>query len=191
MLALKRAEQPPPGYFNTFAGKVIARIEAEGLAAPKPWWARWFAPAAWNPGMAGANTAIVAGLAMLGGTAWYFQSRPAKTAGRETAGGQVPPPARPATETFPSINTSGSQNYAGFDPFELVRPANNPRMALVHLAPMAQFKIRQPSVRDQAEQTASDVVPAGIFEPWDTRRDASTARSLPTSIVHYVESPRR
>lgn len=189
MLALKRAEQPPPGYFNSFAGKVIARIEAEGLAAPKPWWARLFAPAAWTPGLAGANTAIVAGLAMLGGTAWYFQSRPEKSAGLDTAARGTARQTDPSGQNQFLLTAPATPLAAGFDPTDFVRPTS-PRPNLVHLAPMAQFQIRHPSVRDRAQSTDTDTVPPGIFEPWSTERTASTSRALPTSIVNYVESPR-
>jgi hypothetical protein len=38
LLAVKRYEQPPPGYFNSFAEKLTARIEAQSLAKPASWW---------------------------------------------------------------------------------------------------------------------------------------------------------
>jgi len=42
LLALKRHEIPPPGYFNTFASRVTSRIQAgetaETWEAVEPWW---------------------------------------------------------------------------------------------------------------------------------------------------------
>lgn len=194
LLALKRAEQPPPGYFNTFAGKVIARIEAEGLARRQPWWSRWFRPTAWSPGMAGANSAVLAGLALIGGGAWYVHQRPDRSpAGSETAGRLRPAPVTPDatdSDSIASVATPAmpaTPQFAGFVPRELSAPAN-PRLALAE-APLGQFRIRQPSVRDRIPPTSTDQIPPGIFDPWDTRRPAATGRALPTSIVHYVESP--
>ena len=42
LLALKRHEAPPPGYYNNFSRQVIARIKA-GESLPEPvFWVRWF-----------------------------------------------------------------------------------------------------------------------------------------------------
>jgi hypothetical protein len=38
LLALKRYEAPPPGYFHSFSGKVMARIEAAEAAVAPAWW---------------------------------------------------------------------------------------------------------------------------------------------------------
>lgn len=38
LIAVKRHEQPPPGYFNHFSGRVIAQIENDRSRAPARWW---------------------------------------------------------------------------------------------------------------------------------------------------------
>jgi len=183
LLALKRAEQPPPGYYNTFAGKVIARIEAEGLAAPKPWWVRWWSPAAWSPGLSGANTAIVAGLALLGGSAVFFQSRPARMENLDgesrSPGGVDASVAR--REAQP--DRAGFPQFAEFDTLPLPRLVGSGTY-LMHLPVSAPFHVRRPSIHDRVQATDTDAIPAGIFDPW------SSGTALPTSIVHHVESPR-
>jgi hypothetical protein len=38
LLALKKHEQPPPGYFNRLPGKILARLEAVEPAVQSTWW---------------------------------------------------------------------------------------------------------------------------------------------------------
>lgn len=38
LLALKKHEQPPPGYFNRLPGKILARIEAAEPSVQSTWW---------------------------------------------------------------------------------------------------------------------------------------------------------
>jgi hypothetical protein len=47
LLALKRHEQPPPGYFNHFSSQVIARIEAGERADDPVGFARWIWEGVW------------------------------------------------------------------------------------------------------------------------------------------------
>ncbi len=38
LLALKKHEQPPPGYFNRLPGKILERIETSDLGVQSTWW---------------------------------------------------------------------------------------------------------------------------------------------------------
>jgi hypothetical protein len=76
LLALKRHEQPPPGYFNGFSQQVIARIKLgeEGersdlfgrLLAEAPWLGRVWGAFEAKPILSGAFCAAVCGLLITG-----------------------------------------------------------------------------------------------------------------------------
>ena len=68
LLALKRHEVPPPGYFDRFPAQVMARIGREEASAPKPWWNSLFVSLAWTRLMAVANLAALAGVGIIGVT---------------------------------------------------------------------------------------------------------------------------
>ncbi|HEX4646913.1 MAG TPA: hypothetical protein VH598_15020 [Verrucomicrobiae bacterium] len=74
LLKLKQYEQPPPGYFDHFAGEVRARLEEAHEALPI--WERLFVEAPWlkrillrletQPAFAGAFGAVICGLLLFG-----------------------------------------------------------------------------------------------------------------------------
>lgn len=76
LLALKRHEQPPPGFFSSFRRQVIARIEAEEALHAQGVFARWLGRYKWvnrlwgmlegQPAMAGA-LGLTACAMLLGG----------------------------------------------------------------------------------------------------------------------------
>jgi len=66
LLALKLHEPPPSGYFNHFSDKVIARIEAQGLAMRPSWWQRLFPELDARPVLACAYGLIITGLLVVG-----------------------------------------------------------------------------------------------------------------------------
>jgi hypothetical protein len=76
LLAIKRYEQPPPGYFNAFSRQVIVRIRAGERSEEATWFQSFFADASWmhrlwaaletRPALVGAVGALVCGLLISG-----------------------------------------------------------------------------------------------------------------------------
>jgi hypothetical protein len=66
LLAWKRHELPPPGYFQRLPDRVIDRIEAEGIKPQSTWWERLFYEVRVEPVVAGAYGLLVGGLLVLG-----------------------------------------------------------------------------------------------------------------------------
>jgi hypothetical protein len=97
LLALKRHEQPPPGYFTRFSDKVIARIEAEGLLPQPSWWRRILGTVEIRPLAVLSYGAVVLGLFAVGASvSWYLE--PDQTAPFAITSPWVAVSAFPATE---------------------------------------------------------------------------------------------
>jgi hypothetical protein len=66
LLALKKHEQPPPGYFNRLPGKILARIEASEFATESSWWDWLVARFDARPILACAYGFTISGLLLMG-----------------------------------------------------------------------------------------------------------------------------
>ncbi len=88
LLALKRHETPPPGYFNGFSGEVISRIRAGETAQVEGFWSRWTSESGWlrrvwsaleaKPALAGGFGAAVC--AVLGAALFFSEPSTAEQA---------------------------------------------------------------------------------------------------------------
>jgi hypothetical protein len=133
MLALKRHEQPPPGFFNDFSQQVIARLRAGEKPEEPNFWEEFFQQAPWlqrlwaafenKPLFASAFGVVISGLLISG--AIYSAKFDGASGGPEINPQQqaliVPPGGAPAptlTETTPSTNgIQGSRSV--FDGIQL------------------------------------------------------------------------
>jgi hypothetical protein len=137
-LKLKRYEAPPPGYFNNFSGKVIARLQAGEQGQKENSWLRrfWMLLEA-KPMVAGAFGAAVCTLLMAG----VFVSEEAGTSpvamtpvaieSSPSLGGSAPLVAFNQTDTHPQIVSSTNPVAPSisslFDQFQLnAQPASFP-----------------------------------------------------------------
>jgi len=123
LLALKRHEQPPPGYFRDFSRQVIIRIEAgetpdesaflEGLLQRAPWLRHLWTGVSAKPVLAGAFGMAVCGLLVSGIV--YSEHDPIPLAVYPvTEGDQVglarfgAPPANPLFRQAAAVSSTGA-----------------------------------------------------------------------------------
>ncbi|HEV2208547.1 MAG TPA: hypothetical protein VG167_07200 [Verrucomicrobiae bacterium] len=100
LLALKRHEQPPPGYFNDFSQQVIARIRAEEHLGPQslfermgweaPWLLRIWSALETKPVVAGVFGMGVCGILLAG---MLYSQSVEPTPGTELIGTSISAPA--------------------------------------------------------------------------------------------------
>jgi hypothetical protein len=74
LLALKRYEQAPPGYFNNFSSKIVARITAAEAAPALSWWQRLGLDFDFKPALMCGLGVVVCGLLSAGVITSAFQS---------------------------------------------------------------------------------------------------------------------
>lgn len=111
LLALKKHELPPPGYFNRFSGQVIERLQAERnadvlskLNTEAPWLARLWQTLAGKPAFAGMFGAAVCAI-LLGGI--FLAEKPAETSSFADA---VQHPAESPFMAASPVNTGANLN---------------------------------------------------------------------------------
>lgn len=102
LLALKRHEEPPPGYFDRLPGEIRARI-AHAQAHPEPWWRRWLESWDLSPALATSFATVAVTLA-LGGV--WLAKQPASEGGPQIVTAPVPPADQNLTNTITASNAA-------------------------------------------------------------------------------------
>jgi len=136
LLVLKRHEPPPPGYFNQFSDKIIARIEAEGLHDQISWWQRLFPNLEAKPVLACAYGLVITGLLAIGvGVSQSLENE-------ETAAQNLGPPwfaQAPTSDAMLPVNVSVPQtSLAG-----QTNPASSVNPVISRSAPSFLFDVNR------------------------------------------------
>ena len=100
LLALKRHEQPPPGFFSEFPRRVRARLEREPSLLALPWWKRLGLNFELTPALACSFGVLVCGV-LLTGVVYSFQDEP------------LPSALQPGGESLPSLAIAPSMAPVG------------------------------------------------------------------------------
>jgi hypothetical protein len=117
LLALKRHEEPPPGYFDRLPGEIRARI-AHAETHPEPFWRRWLEAWDLSPALA-TSYATVAAVLVLGGV-WF-----ARPPGPQTNPQVVTVPGSPGSTPTNAVTSSNAAPPGLFNtPSLQVQPAS-------------------------------------------------------------------
>lgn len=122
LLALKRHEQPPPGYFDRLPGRIMARIEALEAEKKHPWWERWFARPLSHPAVGWAYASLAVAL-VVGGIAVGQRVKSSNQANVPSSS----PSALPASsQPMLAAETNGTASPPGFltQPGTLIQTQN-------------------------------------------------------------------
>ncbi|MBC8096511.1 MAG: hypothetical protein H7Y43_11935 [Akkermansiaceae bacterium] len=115
LLAIKRHEQPPPGYFHHFSGDVIARIKAgdQGESLGTNWVQKLWSMLETKPVFAGAFGASVCAVLISG----ILNSEES-----ETIAGAINPMVSPANNSFAPASTMALNQTSSSDPLLNANP---------------------------------------------------------------------
>lgn len=149
LLALKRHEVPPPGYFNNFSEKIIARIEAQEMAKQQSWWRQWLTGVDAKPVLAGAYAAAIGGLFACG--LGFSQMVDA-----DFAEAGMPPDPWLGAAPLDDVQLADNQTTTTTQFATAVNPSVSSSLNPV-VEPAPNFLFQPPSIRDQGVERASAV----------------------------------
>ena len=143
LLALKKHEQPPPGYFNKLPGTVVSRIRAgraadtntiAKLGVEAPWLMRFWATLESKPIFAGAFGAVACALVLAG--IFFAEQPPTRTRipnplGEQTTQASVKQPGVSSSENIAAASAAQGMMLADTNSstaptlFDLIKPVES------------------------------------------------------------------
>lgn len=135
LLALKKHEQPPPGYFQYLSTQIVSRIEREEEMIHSSWWNWLVERFDARPVLAGAYACVISGLLMMGFKLSQAVDPETAAAGGSSTGGwlaSTPEPVSMGAGQLLASPWAGSQGLVSFSstepvfdpsPLPFVRPA--------------------------------------------------------------------
>lgn len=170
LLALKRHEVPPPGFFATFSDRVRARIEMEMPQAPIPWWRRLAGLLDVQQVLAGGHILTFAGLAFVGVSLYLVMSGDTPTTPGVGTAFTVPQAAGVLVPSAVALSAGGSR----------LRP-HPPEPSAESLT----IQVGIPSLDFSAEGSESTLFPAARSNAPGGRFAVPTLQSLSGDRVRY------
>jgi hypothetical protein len=115
LLAVKRHEQPPPGYFDRLPGQIRRRIASAEADRPQSWWERWFSLPLPRPAVGWAYAGLAAVLVVGGlGVAQHASRRADQANAVKQPVEQPQPSTAPVAPPVVIAGTNGTSSPPSF-----------------------------------------------------------------------------